>query len=125
MFLQQARCAQFLEITMFFTVAVDLPEGNFFEYSTESFLQFLQAVAAFSDGEVVEVEDDGVAIPDDLDYLFAEDEEYVYDEDAECFCWYDEEYDAWYWLNEESGEWLLVEDEAKDEAEDEEEAEEA
>jgi len=51
---------------------------------------------------------------DDFDAFmdsFEEDEEYVYDEEAECYCWYDEEYDAWYWLDEESGEWLLVEDE--------------
>jgi len=103
---------------MFFTVAVDLPQGGFFEYSTESILQFLQAVAEFGDGAVVEVEDD-IEIPEAIDHLFAEDEEYTYDEDAECFCWYDEEYDAWYWLNEETGEWLLVEDEVEDEAEDE------
>jgi hypothetical protein len=105
---------------MFFTVAANLPQGGMFEYSTESILQFLQAVAAFGDGEVVEIEDD-IEIPEDIDHYFAEGEEYTYDEDAECFCWYDEEYDAWYWLNEETGEWLLVEDE--DEAEAEEEAE--
>jgi hypothetical protein len=29
---------------MFFTVAVDLPSGGCFEYSTESLMQFLQAV---------------------------------------------------------------------------------
>ena len=54
---------------------------------------------------------DEFEIPEDIDLYFADGEEYVYDEDAECFCWYDEEYDAWYWLDEESGEWLLVEDE--------------
>ena len=109
---------------MFFTVAVDMGECGVFEYSTESILQLLQAAQAFGNTDIEEVED-GVEVPDDLDHLFAEGEEYVYDEDAECFCWYDEEYDAWYWLNEESGEWLLVEneDEAEDEAEDEEEAE--
>jgi len=48
---------------------------------------------------------------------FDENEEYFYDEDAECYCWYDEEYDAWYWLNEETNEWLLVEDEEEEEAE--------
>ena len=46
---------------------------------------------------------------------FEEDEEYYYDEDAECYCWYDEEYEAWYWLNEETYEWLLVEDDYKEE----------
>ena len=105
---------------MFFTVAVDLPEGGMFEFSTESILQFLQAVAEFGNGEVVEIEDyedEGIEIPEVIDHLFAEGEEYTYDEDAECFCWYDAEYDAWYWLNEETGEWLLVEDEAEDEAE--------
>ena len=46
---------------------------------------------------------------------FEKDEEYYYDEDAECYCWYDEEYEAWYWLNEETHEWLLVEDDYKEE----------
>ena len=54
---------------------------------------------------------DEVEISDDLEFYFEDGEEYVYDEDAECFCWYSEEYDAWYWLDEESGEWLLVEEE--------------
>lgn len=98
---------------MFFTVAVDLPEGGFFEYSTESVLHLLHAIQALGGIDAVDAvdEDEGVVIPDDLDHLFAEGEEYVYDEDAECFCWYDDEYEAWYWLNEESGEWLLVEEE--------------
>ena len=98
---------------MFFTVAIDLPEGGFFEYSTESILQFLQAVQMLGNDDVQEVEDDDIEIPEALDHLFAEGEEYVYDEDTDCFCWYDEEYDAWYWLNEETGEWLLVEDEGE------------
>ena len=50
-------------------------------------------------------------IAEDIGFYFEDGEEYVYDEDSECFCWYDEEYDAWYWLDEESGEWLLVEEE--------------
>ena len=58
------------------------------------------------DSDIQEVE-----IPDNLDCFFDDGEEYVYDEDADCFCWYDEEYDAWYWLDEDSGDWLLVEDE--------------
>lgn len=98
---------------MFFTVAVDLPEGGMFEFSTESILQFLQAVQAFGNDDIQEVEDDAFEVAEDLEHLFAEGEEYVYDEDAECYCWYDEEYDAWYWLNEETGEWLLVEDEGE------------
>jgi hypothetical protein len=110
---------------MFFTVAVDLSEGGFLEYSTESILQFLHAVQALGNTDIEEVEDD-IEVPADLDHLFDEGQEYVYDEDAECFCWYDEEYDAWYWLNEESGEWLLVEDEEDEEDEEsEEETEEA
>lgn len=64
-----------------------------------------------------------VEVPDELDLYFEDGEEYVFDEDADCFCWYDEEYDAWYWLDEESGEWLLVEDEEESEEESEEEAE--
>jgi len=101
---------------MFFTVAVDLPEGGFFEYSTESIMQFLQAVQAFGNTDIQEVEDD-VELPDEIEHLFDDEEEYVYDKDAECFCWYDAEHDAWYWLNEETGEWLLVEDEAESEEE--------
>ena len=42
---------------MFFTVAVDLPEGGFFEYSTESILQLLQAVQAFGNTDIEEVEE--------------------------------------------------------------------
>ena len=113
---------------MFFTVAIDLPEGGFFEYSTESILQFLQAVQAFGNTDVSEVEDDEeevmeqyfddeFCVADELEQYFEDGEYYTYDQDAECYCWYDEEYDAWYWLNEETGEWLLVEDEAEEEAE--------
>lgn len=102
---------------MFFTVAVDLGEGSFFEYSTESILQLLQAVQMFGNSDIEEIEEveDDIEVFADLEHLFAEGEEYVYDEDAECFCWYDEEYDAWYWLDEESGEWLLVDDEESEE----------
>jgi hypothetical protein len=57
------------------------------------------------------------------DCFFEDGEEYVYDQDYECFCWYDEEYDTWYWLNEDTGEWLLVEDEEADWGDDEEEYE--
>jgi len=76
-------------------------------------------------GEVAEVEND-----DSFFDNFEDGENYVYDEDYECYCWYDELYDAWYWLNEDTGEWLLVEedDEADwgdDEEEDEEKCEEA
>jgi hypothetical protein len=67
-------------------------------------------------GEVAEVEND-----DSFFDNFEEGEEYVYDEDYECYCWYDELYDAWYWLNEETGEWLLVEDDEADWGDDEEE----
>jgi len=56
-----------------------------------------------------------------VDCFFEDGEEYVYDEDYQCFCWFDAEYDAWYWLNEETGEWLLVEDDEADWGDDEEE----
>jgi len=122
---------------MFFTVAVDLPNGGFFEYSTESIMQFLQAVQAFGNTDVEEVEDDCEDdcednceddceddyedIPEEIAQYFTDGEEYTYDEDADCYCWYDEEHEAWYWLNVETGEWLLVEDiegvEVEDEAE--------
>jgi hypothetical protein len=49
------------------------------------------------------------------DCFFEDGEEYVYDEDYQCFCWYDEMYDAWYWLDEDTGEWLLVEEDDEDE----------
>jgi hypothetical protein len=113
---------------MLFTVSVDLADGGFFEFSTESILKFLQAAQALGNTDIEEVDDED----EDEEFeafadCFAEDEEYFYDEDAECYCWYDEEYDAWYWLDEEACEWLLVEDEAEAEAEDEaeDEAEEA
>ena len=48
-------------------------------------------------------------IADDLDDCFSEDEEYVFDEEHDCYCWYDAEHDAWYWLDEKAKEWLLVE----------------
>ena len=109
MFMQQARCAKFLEKTMLFTVTVDLADKGYFEFCTESIFQVAEIAQMLGNLDVVEEDED---FEDDC---FEESEEYVYDEDAECFCWYDEEYDAWYWLDEESGEWLLVEDEAEEE----------
>lgn len=109
---------------MLFTVSVDLADGGFFEFSTESILKFLQAAQALGNTDIEEVDDEDEEFEAFAD-CFAEDEEYVYDEDAGCYCWYDEEYEAWYWLDEDTNEWLLVEDEAEDEAEDEDEAEEA
>lgn len=104
---------------MLFSVAVDLPEGGFFEYSTESILQFLQAIQMFGNTDIKEVEDDegdeeGFDIPAEVAQHFAHGEEYEYDEASDCWCWYDEEFDAWYALDVESGEWLLVEDEAEE-----------
>ena len=101
---------------MFFSVAVDLPEGGMFEFSTESILEFMRAVAAFGDGEVFEVEDEveddeeGFEIPEEVAQHFVEGEEDEYDDESDCWCWYDEQHEAWYWLNIETGEWLLVED---------------
>jgi hypothetical protein len=86
---------------MLFTLSVDLADGGYFEFSTESIMKFLQAAQMLGNADIEEVED----------------EEYVYDEDAKCYCWYDEEYEAWYWLDEDTNEWLLVEDEAEDETE--------
>jgi hypothetical protein len=98
---------------MFFTVAVDMADGGFFEYSTESILKFLQTVRMLGnpDIEEVEIDDESFDIPEDIEQYFVEGEEYIYDEDAEVYCWYDEEHEAWYWLNIETGDWLLVEDE--------------
>ena len=100
---------------MLFTVSIELADGGFFEYSTESILKILQTAQMLGNTDIEEVDED-----DEFDAFvdcFAEDEEYVYDEDAGCYCWYDEEYEAWYWLDEDTNEWLLVEDEAEDEAE--------
>ena len=101
---------------MLFTVSMELADGGFFEYSTESILKFLQTAQMLGNTDIEEVEDEDDEFDAFVD-CFSEDEEYVYDEDAECYCWYDEEYEAWYWLDEETNEWLLVEDEAEDEDE--------
>jgi len=96
---------------MFFTVAVDMQDGSFFEYSTESIMKFLQTVQMLGNPDIEEVEDDEeIDIPDEIANHFVEGEEYEYDEDADCWCWYDEEHEAWYWLDLETGEWLLVDD---------------
>jgi hypothetical protein len=103
---------------MFFTVSVELPKGGFFEYSTESILQFLQAAKAFGNTDIEEVEDedededDDFEIPEEIAQHFTEGEEYVYKEDEDCYCWYDENQDAWYCLDVETGDWLLIENEA-------------
>ena len=107
---------------MLFTVSVDLADGGFFEFSTESILKFLQTAQMLGNADIEEVEDKD----DEFDAFadcFTDGEEYEYDHDAGCYCWYDEEYDAWYWLNEDTGEWLLVEDEEADWGDDEEEYE--
>ena len=66
----------------------------------------------------VETDEEFDSLPD---CFFAENEEYEYDEDYDCYCWYDAEHDAWYWLNEDTGEWILVEDDEADWEDDEEE----
>lgn len=96
---------------MFFTVAVDMADGGFFEYSTESIVKFLQTVVSLGHPDLQAAEDDEeIDIPEEISEYFDDAEEYTYDEDADVFCWYDEEHEAWYWLNIETGEWLLVED---------------
>ena len=100
---------------MLFTVSIDLADGGFFEYSTESILKFLQTAQMLGNEDIHEVDDED---EDDEFEAFAdcfeEGEEYEYDEDAGCYCWYDEEHEAWYWLDEETHEWLLVEDDEAD-----------
>ena len=103
---------------MLFTVSVDLADGGFFEFSTESILKFLQAAQMLGNEDIHEVNDEDDEFEAFAD-CFIEGEEYEYDHDAECYCWYDEEHEAWYWLDEDTNEWLLVEDKAEDEAEDE------
>jgi hypothetical protein len=120
-----ARCCNyFLELKMLFTVSMELADGGFFEYSTESILKFLQTTQMLGNTDIEEVEDEDDEFEAFAD-CFEAGEEYFYDEDAECYCWYDEVYDAWYWLDEEACEWLLVEDETEAEDEAEDEAEEA
>ena len=101
---------------MLFTLSVDLADGGFFEFSTESILKFLQAAQMLGNTDIEEVDDED----DEFDAFadcFIEGEEYEFDEEAGCYCWYDEEYEAWYWLDEDTNEWLLVGDEAEAEAE--------
>jgi hypothetical protein len=101
---------------MLFTVSVDLDDGGYFEFSTESILKVLQAAQMLGNNDIQEVDDEDGEFEAFAD-CFSEDEEYFYDEDAECYCWYDEEYEAWYWLDEDTNEWLLVEDEEEEEEE--------
>jgi hypothetical protein len=89
------RCLNFLENIMLFTVTVDLPNSAHFEFSTESLFEMAEIAQMLGNTDVVDDEDEEV---------------YVYDEDADCYCWYDEEHEAWYWLDVVSGDWLLVED---------------
>jgi hypothetical protein len=96
---------------MFFTLAVNMQDGSFFEYSTESIMKFLKTVQMLGNPDIEEVKDyEEIDIPDEIANYLVEGEEYEYDEDAGCWCWYDEEHEAWYWLDLETGEWLLVED---------------
>lgn len=97
---------------MIFTVTVDLGTAGYFEFSTESLFELAEIAQMLGNTDVVEEEDseDTVDVPDNIAEYFDDEEEYMYDEVNECYCWYDEEYDAWYWLDENTGEWLLVED---------------
>jgi len=103
-----------LENIMMFTVTVDFAENGYFEFATESIFQLAEMARMLGSLEVVDEDedfaDDEFEIPEDIAHYFDDGEEYVYDEDADCYCWYDETHEAWYWLNVETGEWLLVED---------------
>jgi hypothetical protein len=94
---------------MLFTVTVDMADNGYFEFSTQSLFK-LAEVAQMINGMHEADEEEFISVPDELDELFEDGEEYTYDEDADCYCWYDEIHDAWYWLDEESREWLLVEE---------------
>jgi hypothetical protein len=107
---------------MLFTVTVDLVDNGHFEFSTTSFLKLVEISQMLGDLNTVDEDedfgdDDLMDVPEEINQYFEDDEEYVYDEDAGCFCWYDEEHEAWYWLDQDTGEWLLVEDESEDESE--------
>jgi hypothetical protein len=102
---------------MLFTLTVDLVDDGHFEFSTTSLFKLAEIAQMLGDLNVVDEDEDfGDDISEEISQHFEDDEEYVYDEDAGCFCWYDEEHDAWYWLDQETGEWLLVEDESEDES---------
>jgi hypothetical protein len=108
---------------MNFTVSIDMADGGYFEFCTSSIVRLAEIAHMMGNLEVVSDEEEECEeeeceeieefeeLDENIVDFFDEGEEYVYDEDFECFCWYDEEYDAWYWLNEDTGEWLLVEDE--------------
>jgi hypothetical protein len=102
--------ALILENTMLFTVTVDMADNGYFEFSTESLFKLAEIAQMLGNTDVVKEEDDEFDIPEDIAQHFDDGEEYIYDEDAEVYCWYDEEHEAWYWLDIETGEWLLVED---------------
>jgi hypothetical protein len=96
---------------MIFTVTVDLGTSGYFEFSTESLFEMAEIAQMLGNTDVVEEEDeDTLDVPDNIAEYFDDGEEYVYDEDANVYCWYDEEHEAWYSLNVETGEWILVED---------------
>ena len=69
---------------MLFTVSVDLADGGFFEFSTESILKFLQTAQMLGNADIEEVEDKD----DEFDAFadcFTDGEEYEYDHDAGCW----------------------------------------
>jgi hypothetical protein len=99
---------------MLFTVTVDMADNGYFEFSTESIFKLAEIARMLGNLDIVDDDEDfvdDIEIPEEIAQYFDDGEEYVYDEDAECYCWYDETHEAWYWLNVETGEWLLVEDE--------------
>jgi hypothetical protein len=106
--------ALILENTMMFTVTVDFAKNGYFEFATDSIFQLAEMAQMLGNLDVVDEDedfgDDEFDIPEEISHHFDDGEEYIYDEDAECYCWYDEEHEAWYWLDIETGEWLLVED---------------
>jgi hypothetical protein len=110
---------------MLFTVTVDLGTAGYFEFSTESLSELAEMAQMLGNSDVLdedeecEEDEELINVPNNISKFFDEEEEYVYDENSDCYCWFDEEYDSWYWLDEDTGEWLLVEDEAKDEVEEE------
>jgi len=99
---------------MLFTVTVGMADNGYFEFSTESIFKLAEIARMLGNLDIVDDDEDFVddtEIPEEIAQYFDDGEEYVYDEDADCYCWYDETHEAWYWLNVETGEWLLVEDE--------------
>lgn len=99
---------------MMFTVTVDMAKNGYFEFATESIVQLAEIAQMLGNIDIVDEDEDFAdeefEIPEEIAHYFDDGEQYIYDENKDCYCWYDEEHEAWYRLDIETGEWLLIED---------------